>query len=419
VSDLAIRVIAADDPVVPAIARLMVDAFPLFGITSADALARAVTRLRETFDDPGTRRVVAERDGVAVGTMRLHDYVMNLRGVDATAGGLGAVAVSLAHKRQGIARAMIAWYLEDYRRRGATTAILHPFRPDFYRRVGFGHGTPIHRYAFRPSALRDGGARGTARLLDENDLDAILALDRRLHRRTNGAIEPHAAPLVRALADVGLRHVGIDDGGELRGFMQTMPILGSKETTNRNRLAVRDLTYEEPEHLAALLGYLRAQQDQFTEVVIESQDPALYLATDDPRDRSDRSLAPPAVHRVTETGLGMQYRVLDLERAFAHLPSAAEPLVLRVEVDDAFFPPTAGATTFRFGPAGPPSRANAAAPDATLTIGIADLSSLVVGSLALPPLLHHRLASVEPAGAANAVAALFRADEPPTTATRF
>ncbi len=45
---------------------------------------------------------------------------------------------------------MIAWYLEHYRERGAPFAVLHPFRLDFYRAMGFGYGTPVHRYRFAP-----------------------------------------------------------------------------------------------------------------------------------------------------------------------------------------------------------------------------------------------------------------------------
>src|SRR5665213_2754783 len=100
--------------------------------------------------------------GALVGAMRLYDFTMNVHGRDGLAGGVGAVAVSRAHKRQGIARAMIAWYLDTYRRRGAPFAILHPFRLDFYRALGFGYGTPVHRYRFVPATLR-GGAASPAR----------------------------------------------------------------------------------------------------------------------------------------------------------------------------------------------------------------------------------------------------------------
>jgi len=413
-----IRVVGADDPAINAMARVMADAFPALGIASADALARATERMRATLERSGTRYVVAERAGAVAGAMRLYDYTMNVRGIDAVTGGVGAVVVSLAHKRQGIARALIGWYLDFYREREAPFAILHPFRPDFYRALGFGYGTPIHRYGFRPATLRSDGARGTVRLLDEGDVDEIVACSERMRRTTNGAIAHQPWMLERTLGDP-VRFVGVEENGALRGLMLTAVKLGSPETQNRNRLVVRDLIYEEPAHLAALLGYLRAQQDQFAEILVESQDPVMYLAADDPRDGSDRIVAPPGAHRVAETALGMMYRILDLERAFAHLGPAEEPLVLRVDVNDAFYAPTARAMTFRFTASGAPHRDDDAAPDATLRIGIADLSSLLVGSLALRDLVRHRLAGVEPASALTSVARAFAADQPPASTARF
>ncbi|MDB5095388.1 MAG: putative GCN5-like N-acetyltransferase [Candidatus Eremiobacteraeota bacterium] len=413
-----IRIVETDDAAVPAMARVYADAYPVLEIASADALAGYTERMRATLERPGTRYVVAERGGAVLGVMRLYDYTMNVRGIDALTGGVGAVAVSLAHKRQGIARALIAWYLDFYREREAPFAILHPFRPDFYRALGFGYGTPVQRYGFRPAALRSHGARGTVRLLDEGDFDAIVACTERVRRTTNGAIARQPWALRQALGDP-IRFVGVEEGGTLRGLMLTAVKRGSPETQNRNRLVVRDLMYEEPVHLAALLGYLRAQQDQFAEIFIETQDPVMYLAADDPRDGSDRVIAPPAAHRVAETALGMMYRVLDFERAFAHLGAAERPLVLRVDVSDAFYAPTAQAMTFRFLPNGAPQRDDDAAPDATLRIGIADLSSVLVGSLALRDVVRHRLASVEPASALASVARAFAADQPPASTARF
>ena len=417
--DVVIRAIASGDPAVDAMIRLFGEAYPIMSLTSADAVNRAADRITAALDEPGTRYVVAERDGAVVGAMRLYDYTMNVRGRDALAGGVGSVAVALAHKRRGVARALIAWYLDHYRSRAAALAILHPFRPDFYRALGFGYGTPTYRYGFRPASLRDGGARGTVRTLREGDVDAMLACAARVHATQNGDIARRRETLVRALADPSVRYAGVDDGGELRAFLHTTVELGPKQTNNRNRLIARDVVAETPEHLAALLGYLRAQQDQFLDVTIESQDPALFLAADDPRDLSDRAVAPPAAHRFAETGLGMMYRVLDHDRAFAHLPAAAADFALRVETADAWYPPTALAATYRFGTAGAPQRDDAMLPDATLRIGIADLSSLVVGSLGLRDLVRHRLAAVEPADRTLAVARLFDAGDPPVSYARF
>ena len=126
---------------------------------------------------------------------------MNVHGRDALAGGVGAVAVARAHKRQGIARAMIAWYLDHVSRRGAPFAILHPFRLDFYRALGFGYGTPVHRYRFAPASLRADGARGTVRLLGPGRPRSLLACDERLRASTHGLIVRERWPNERLLGD--------------------------------------------------------------------------------------------------------------------------------------------------------------------------------------------------------------------------
>ncbi len=153
---------------------------------------------------------------------------------------------------------------------------------------------------------------------------------------------------------------------------------------------------------------------------IETQDEAFYLAATDPRDGSDLAVAPPAAHRVAETGLGIMYRILDVERALAHLPASAAPFTLKLDVEDAFSPPAGGVRTFRFGPHGAPRRDDAVtAPDATLSIGIADLSSVVMGSLRLRDVVRHRLAVLEPRAKLDLVDAAFRAEQPPQCTTRF
>jgi predicted acetyltransferase len=327
--------------------------------------------------------------------------------------------VSLAHKRQGIARTLLAWYLDHYRARNAPFAILHPYRPDFYRAIGFGYGTPSHRFRFAPATLRDDGARGTIRMLDENDTDALIACYERVRTRTHGLIAKHRIPTERLLADAALRYVGVEDGGTLRAFMQTSATAGGERVRNADELTVRDLTYEDAASLAALLGYLRAQRDQFARVVVESQDDAFYLASADPRDGSDLAVTPPATHRVAETGLGVMYRILDVPAAFATLPAAAAPFTLRIDVADAFLPQTAGTWTFRFDAHAPPRGDESARPDATLSIGIADLSSVVLGSLRLRDVVAHRLATVEPAAKLAFVDAAFRSETPPFCMTRF
>lgn len=419
---LAMRTLAADqdDATLAALTRLLADAYPLMRLTTDELLAQRTAGLRQNANDPGTAWVLAERDGALVGAMRLYDFTMNVHGRDSLAGGVGAVAVSRAHKRQGIARAMIAWYLDAYRRRGAPFAILHPFRLDFYRALGFGYGTPVHRYRFAPATLRGGPARGTVRHLEPGDLDALLACDERLRPRTHGLVVRDRGMTARLLADAALRYVAVEDGGAVRGFMQTSIVNAPDDRLrNRDELQVRDLLCEDPSYRAALIGYLHAQRDQFARIIVESQDAVFYLASSDPRDGSDLAVAPPAAHGVAETGLGMMYRILDVEAALAHLPPSAENVTVALAVDDPFQPATHGTWTVRFGPGGAPRLAAVAEPDARLAIGIADLSSVVMGSLRLNEVVRHGLASVEPPARLAQVDAVFRAADPPQCMTRF
>jgi hypothetical protein len=279
------------------------------------------------------------------------------------------------------------------------------------------------------------------RILGPNDLDAVLACTERVRPHVNGLLAKQRHLMERVLGDADLRYVGVEGAGLLRAYMQTSVEL-DEERRNRDTLVVRDVHAEDDAAFAALLAYLRSQQDQFHRIAIESQDDALYLAAaSDPRDGSDVAVAPPAAHRVAETGLGIMYRLLDVERAFAHLPAADAPFTLRLEVEDEFYPATNGTWTFRFGPHGAPVRddramPNGGAPDgarhvdgaasghgteprATLRIGIADLSSLVVGSLDLPALVRHRLAALEPAAMLPRVARAFAVEQRPICNTRF
>lgn len=408
------RVVAPDDAAFPVLGRIWSDAYPGLGLDGPGFTA--MMRERHV---AGTRVVTLEENGAPVGAIALYDLTMNVRGRDARTAGLGSLAVSLAHKRRGIARAIVRWSLDDARRNGATFAALYPFRPDYYRALGFGYGTPTYRFRFAPGTLRDEGARGAARLLDEADAAAIAACHERIRIRLNGLMALRVDLLTRNLANPALRYVGVDDGdGALRGYLWTQVVPGPAGTTNRNELVVRDVLYEDESAFAALLRYLRSQSDQFAAIVVETQDAAFFLAARDPRDGSDGLVAMPAVHRIAETGLGIMYRILDATRAFAHLGPVETPFALRVEIDDPFGE-SGGAATFRFGRYAAPQRDDQAHPDALLRIGIADLSSLVMGALDLRALVRHRAAALDPDVLLDRIDRAFRPDERPICTTRF
>jgi predicted acetyltransferase len=71
------------------------------------------------------------------GAARLHDFVMNVRGAQIPAAGIGMVAVDLAYKKEHVARDLMHGWLEYCRKQDIPFALLYPFRPDFYKQMGF------------------------------------------------------------------------------------------------------------------------------------------------------------------------------------------------------------------------------------------------------------------------------------------
>jgi len=120
----------------------------------------------------------------------------------------------------------------------------------------------MQRYRFAPATLHGGGARGTVRLLGEADLDALIACNERVRASTNGLIKRHVFPTRRALRNAELRFVGVEEGGTLRGSMQTRAIALTRHATATSSKSAICCARTKHTRLRCW-AYLHAQRDQF------------------------------------------------------------------------------------------------------------------------------------------------------------
>ena len=341
------------------------------------------------------------------------------------------VGVDLAHKKAGVARDLIAAYLAHYRERGATMAILHPFRPDFYRRMGFGYGAKMHQYRLAPATLPAGGARDRVRDLGPADADALIACYDRVQARTNGLIRKWPATVARGLANAETPTVGYAEsdgdgggvGGAIGGFLTFGFRKGAAPFTND--LVVHELIYETPAALAALLAFLHSQADQFATIIHSTQAEGFHHLPSDPRDDSGNILFPPAYHQTNTQGLGVMYRVIDTPGVFALLRDhdfGGQSCVVRLTIADSFLPANAGTLTFRFtaGRAAIVADEGADAAGAIdLALDVSDFSSLLIGAARLRDLYTYGRATVADPAHVATLDRLFRADAPPICTTGF
>jgi predicted acetyltransferase len=415
-----VRPFGIDDPRLDRLIDIWTRAYTAMNAFTPDARQQYIASIREYLDDePGVTLWAAERDGAFVGAMRLHDFTMRIRSAEGLVGGVGMVGVDLLHKKEGVARDLIAAYLSHYRERGATMAILHPFRPDFYRRMGFGYGTKMNQYRLAPTTLTAHVERTRVRALGPTDTDALLACYDRVQARTNGLIRKTRQRIVRALGNQAKPTVGYAEGDTLRGFLTFGFRAG--QAMNTNDLIVSEMIYETPAALAGLLAFLQSQADQFATVVLPTQEEDFHFLPSDPRNGTGNIIHPPAYHETNTQGHGVMYRVIDTPGVFALLRDhdfGGQSCTLRLTIEDSFFPANAGTTTIRF-TNGYPEVVATAAEAIDLTLDVSDFSALLIGSVRFRTLhMHGRARVADPAQVAT-IDRLFLADAPPICTTGF
>ena len=367
-------------------------------------------------------------DGHLVGVLRVHDYVMNVFGLQLPMKGLGGVAVGLCDKKNKIARDLVRWFLEHSHAQGAAWTSLYPFRASFYARMGFGSGPPMHRFHLSPESVPLHAQAPPARYLCAQDRPAIEACFARVQARTHGAFQLDARTAKGLVPSETQRLVGVEHEGRLEAYMNFG--FGAKDSANPllHDLEVLQWSWETTRGLHGLMNFLRKQADQVRRIRLLTQDPYLQHLFDDPIDASGNLFQ--INRQIGERGMGIMYRLIDPARCFAQLAEhdfGCADLDLLVELRDDFWGRTDAsfALEFRGGrarlvaaPSGAPF-GSGRGPAARLELGVGDFSALLLGVIPLGRLLDYGRARLNVEEERARVEAAFRRPEPPLCSTRF
>lgn len=400
--------------------RITLEAFP--AMSGAPASDRSVLQERylKAMEEPTIHYIGVFEDGQMVGSMRFYDFTMQLRSVRTLLGGVGAVAVDLRHKREHIAADMIAFYHDYYRDKGASLTALYPFRPDFYKRMGYGYGIKMNRYSFRAGGLSRGRSKARVDFLTADDKDELLACYQRLAARTNGLFDMPPYTLESMFNDANLHKVGVRQDGRLEGYMTFVFEKVRDNNFLLNNMVIRALVYDNPAALSELLTFIHSQDDQFDRIIYETQDDRFHVLLNDPRNGSGNLLMG-LWHEVNTQGTGIMYRVIDVPRLFAELADhdfGGQTCRLRIALTDTFMPENGRDWVVDFVD-GRAALIDSDEADVTVSMDVSEFSSLITGALGFRRLFDYGLAELSDQSYLETVDRLFHTDQPPFCMTHF
>ena len=401
-----------------ALVEILDNAYPAFRSTQPEDREKKKARLLEAHNEnPLVAFYGLFREGQLRGVMRLHDFTMNFLGVQMLAGGVGAVAVDLLHKKEHVAKEMIDYFLAHYREQGAALAILYPFRPDFYKRMGFGYGPKMDQYRVKPDAFPKGPTKAHVRMLGEADVAAVLACYTRYAQRTHGMIERRERDIKKMLENQEHVIIGYERAGRIEGYIVFDFEKG--EMSLHNDIHIRELVYENHAALSELLIYLHTQADQIRHVIFETLDSTFYFLLSDPRNGAP-NLIPPVYHESNVQGVGLMFRVIDAPRMFELLQArdfGGQTCRLRLTLTDSFLPENAGSTTVHF-ERGRAALADEGA-DVEVRMNVAEFSSLLAGAVDFEALMLYGLAEISDPAYVQTLQRLFWVERGPVCMTGF
>ncbi len=400
---------------------IQADAYPGMGLFSKEEKQRTCQRVLRSHDDPRVADYGYYDDGEMLATVRLSDFTMNLFGNMVLAGGGGALGVSLLHKRQHIAKRMMSFYFNHYRRRQSPIAVLWPFRTDFYRSMGAGLGLKIHQYRVKPGNLPRGKHSRHVRWLEKADIPALNGCYNRWVGRTNGAIE--SLVLARQIAgefNQKQRWVGYVESGRVLGYLLFTFQKGSDNWLDNN-IQVTELCYENPDVLLELMTFLHTQFDQIGSVDISTPDEDFHFLLLDPGNGSGR-LLPPLYHESHASGVGMMYRVLNVERLFelmANRDFQGQTVRLGLTVNDSFLRANHGRRVIRFHKGKARLQKSDSPTQIEIKIDNSDFSSLIMGAVNFRSLYDFGLVTISNDKYLDRLDSLFRTSSKPFCTTQF
>ena len=354
-----------------------------------------------------------------VGGFLLWDFEMNARQLMIKVGGIGSVAVDLCHKKEKICREILRYFIDNLRDSNINMAVLYPFNSAFYYKMGFGFGNLLQQFRLKPEDLPGGSSKSHIAMLSENNATELAKFYNSRVALTHGLMTKTANEFAISLKLPDNKVVAYVKDGVIRGYLAFQFKKASDESFLANDMVVSELLFDSPEVFAELMAFLKSQSDQVRYVIVNTQDDGFIYSVADPRNHMDRVLTS-VYQECCRTGLGLMYRICDVDGFFSDMANCRFgnlTMTLRLNVNDSFVSENNRAFILKFDNG--LCTVSDGKPDAELNIGIAELSSMVMGCANLTQLVKYAKATISDERWLDPLSRAFSLEEKPVCYTVF
>lgn len=294
--------------------------------------------------------------------------------------GVGTVAISPTHRRQGRAAELVTESLRAGRDRGDIVSALFPFRIAFYHRLGYGLAGEALQYQVPASTLPDSTERHRVELLDTDDLRAeALSLYDRWAATQSGQLARAPRLWWQMTCEPGRALFGYrSHRGELEGYALVI----YRTDTQPRFLEVDELVWTTDLARRGVYAWLGSLDDQWPYILMRAL-PSERLG-DWLREPRLPPAAAPAWRLWSASATlmtGPMFRLLDVRAAFeGRRVQQAPTLAVAIEVTDPMFEENCGSWRIALD-AGRAIVERTGGLDLSLRMDISTLSRIFIGAL--------------------------------------
>ncbi|MGM7703184.1 GNAT family N-acetyltransferase [Pseudalkalibacillus sp. Hm43] len=395
--------------------------YPGMKVVSDDDIQKMTDRFIDIQENDTTKALYgAYQSGKLVGGMLFHDFEMMFYGQKVPVGGIGMVAVDLLHKKERVAKTMLEYFHQHYLERGVYMTALYPFRPDFYKKMGYGYGTKKDRYRVQPQHLPKGPSKSHIAYISLGQIGDLVTFYNKMAVQTHGLMIRSEKDFEKPMKQPGNYTIGYIDNGEIKGYAGFSFKSETRDSFLQNDILIHEFMYEDSEVLSEMLTFFHSQQDQIRSIYFDTQDEHFHHLLTDPSNGSGH-LIPHAFHESNTQGVGLMYRVLDTEKFMdsvkGHHFNGVE-LALEIKVSDTFLPENDKRFYVHFED-GKMTIQKETKTDVAIELDIADFSSMLMGVLPFHALYTYGKAKISDPAYVAKVTQLFYTHQKPVCFNRF